>query len=335
MSTKMKVTHIIILYMLLLCTAGVKAQSKLWISGTAVPGGTQQLERFTTNTAGYNFKFHGTLLPGTFYVQTTEELKSSTRLYAPTQEDANVVNDGIKYEQVRLRDSLSAQWVVLFEADNYRFTVTPSKTTLQGELFTWWYEAIIVGGCVAENQTDDWYLNLSQPMTQSATDPYEWTWTGLLKNYDGNVESNRLKIVGQYDWGPKSLHPFKADTPLLNATQVWYNATSDYKWTISEDGYYRITCNVFRETISAEYLGTEPPTDGVEEVEVDAEIRVQGRQISVISPNVLEAGLYTLDGKQIDTVTGQVFRLQAPSPGIYVLRATDGSAALTRKLIIR
>ena len=63
--------------------------------------------------------------------------------------------------------------------------------------------------------------------------------------------------------GPKVLHPFTQDASILNAKQVWYNGSEDYKWVISRDGYYRIRINVFEETIDGEYLGAEMP-DGIE-----------------------------------------------------------------------
>ncbi len=312
------------------------AQNSLWISGSAVPGGTQKLTKFPTSTSGsYCFKFHGTLIPGTLHVQTTEEISASTRFYAPKLEDSNIVNNGIGYKQVGVADSLSAAWVVLFEADNYRFTVTPSSNTLQGELFNWWYEVYIVGGCVSPNQESKWELEYGQAMVCSEENPYEWTWTGQLKNYPQNIESRRLKIIGQYGWGPKSLNPFTQDSPLLSAKQVWYNASEDNKWVINKDGYYRITCNIFLETIKAEYLGTDPPTDDVAEVKTDISIKVAGRQIQVISGKILTARLFTLSGKQVDANVGQILNLTASNAGIYILHTSDGDRDISRKIIVK
>ena len=101
---------------ILLMPATMLSQTQLWISGSAVPGGTQPLTRFITNTSGkYTFKYHGKLLPGKLYVQTTESRNEiSTSYFAPRQVDANIVNNGISYASTR--DTTDAAWTVLFDS---------------------------------------------------------------------------------------------------------------------------------------------------------------------------------------------------------------------------
>ena len=247
------------------------AQTRLYVRGSAVPGGVQELTRFSTNVSGrYTFKFHGKLLPGDLYVTTTNTPKSSSRYYAPKLVDTNIVTD--KADYVLKSDSTGAEWAVLFEADNYRFTVDTYNKQVAGELFARWYEAWICGGCVEDRQgegTDQeghWQITAGKQMEQSWDDPNIFEWTGLLKAYSYNVEPKRFKINGQYGWSPKVLHPFTQDASILTASQIWYNGSEDYKWAIGRDGYYHIKINVFRETIEAEYLGTELP-DGIETIQ--------------------------------------------------------------------
>ena len=112
-----------ILYLLcsLISVSGVFAQTRLYVRGSAVPGGIQQLTKFPTNVSGRNtFKFHGKLLPGNLYITTTNSETPST-YYAPKLVDTDIVTD--KADYVQKRDSVGSEWVVLFEADNYRFTV--------------------------------------------------------------------------------------------------------------------------------------------------------------------------------------------------------------------
>ena len=248
------------------------AQSRLYVRGSAVPGGVQELKRFSTSTSNrYTFKFHGKLLPGDLYVTTTEYPRSSSRYYAPKLVDTNIVTD--KADYVQKSDSIGAEWAVLFEADNYRFTVDTYNKQLTGELFNRWYEAWICGGCVEDEQgkgisgqEGHWQLSSGKQMEQNWDDPNVFEWTGLLKSYSYNVEPKRFKINGQYGWSPKVLHPFTQDASILTAKQVWYNGSEDYKWSISKDGYYRIRINVFEETIEGEYLGAEMP-DGIETID--------------------------------------------------------------------
>lgn len=292
------------------------AQTRLYVRGSAVPGGVQQLTRFSTNVTGkYTFKFHGKLLPGDLYITTTDTPRSSSRYYAPKLVDTNIVTDQADY--VSKTDSTGAEWTVLFEADNYRFTVDVTNKQVTGELFARWYEAWICGGCVEDEQgkgisgqEGHWQITAGKQMEQNMEDPNVFEWTGLLKNYTYNDEPKRFKINGQYGWSPKVLHPFTQDASILTAKQVWYNGSQDYKWAISKDGYYRIKINVFEETIEAEYLGTEENPDGIGSV--NEELRVQDEELML-------PGWYTLDGRRLDVRPAQ--------KGIYV---SDG-----KKVVIK
>ena len=310
--------------------------SKLYVRGSAIPGGVQELKSF--NSRNY-FKYHGKLLPGTFVITTSEQHRSGARYYKPAQFDSNVVNDGINYTSTT--DSTAAVWTVLFEADNYRFTVTPASSTtgtMKGELFKWWYETWICGGCVEDNQTPgagNWQISCGKAMEQSSLNPYEWTWTGELKNYTSNDEPKRFKINGQYGWSPKVLHPFKQDENILTSKEIWYNGTSDYKWSIVQDGYYRITVNVFEETISGEYLGNDPVGVGSLEPEAKVQLSVRNRTIQVSSSQVMSVFLLGVDGQQAVSDSGNQVTLEAPHAGVYILHATNGKENYTRKITIQ
>ena len=284
----------------------VYAQSRLYIRGSAVPGGVQELTRFSTNVSNqFTFKFHGTLLPGDLYITTTNTPRAASRYYAPKLVDTNIVTN--KADYAIKADSIGAEWAVLFEASNYRFTVDTSNKQVTGELFAPWYEAWICGGCVEDeqgkgtSQEGHWQISAGKQMEQSWDDPNVFEWTGLLKSYSYNVEPKRFKINGQYGWSPKVLHPFTQDASILTAKQVWYNGSEDYKWVISKDGYYHITINVFEETIKGEYLGTELP-DGIGSL--SEEIRDKSEESSVAS------GWFTIDGRRLDVKPRQ--------KGIYI-----------------
>lgn len=318
-----------------MCPSEMSAQSKLYVSGSAVPGGTQELTVFTVD-GKRQFKFHGKLLPGKLCIQTTAARRASTVYYAPRQVDSNIVNDGISITQKR--DSVAGEWTVLFEADNYRFTYDVSTQKVTGEVFPLWYEAWITGGCVEDNQgsgssAGNWQLSAGKAMEQSDDDPYVWTWTGELKVYSSNDESNKLKINGQYGWSPKVLHPVATDQALTSAKQVWYNGSKDTKWTISKDGYYTVTINVFLETISAEYLGTELPSGMQATPELEADIRTAGRDITVTAATAVDCRLYTLGGELIATANGSQVKMAAPAAGTYLIYVHDGHRGISRKIV--
>lgn len=285
------------------------AQTRLFVRGSAVPGGVQELTRFQTSTANrYTFKFHGTLLPGDLYITTTDSPRTASRYYMPKLVDTSIVTE--KADYVIKTDSTGAEWAVLFAGDNYRFTVDTYNKQVSGELFNRWYEAWICGGCVEDEQgkgisgqEGHWQITAGKQMEQSWDDPNVFEWTGLLKAYSYNQEPKRFKINGQYGWGPKVLHPFTQDASILTAKQVWYNGSEDYKWAISRDGYYHITVNVFKETIKAEYLGAELP-DGIETIENDEIVNSKS-----LNSKSLNSKWYNLAGQ----------RLSKPQRGLNII----------------
>lgn len=242
-------------------TGTVETNPTMWITGSAVPGGTQPLEVHPNG----QMKFHGSLQPGELYIIDTDGIREGTTFYAPRYTYSNIVNSGIAYNTKTTQTG--SAWSVDCAADNYRFTVNTTSRNVKGELFIWPLEMYIGGGCVADEQQDQWYTAKFELMDNLTTDRNVWTWVGELKNRTGNVESNRLKLMAQKDWGPTSFHPYTADEDLLTANQMATNG-DDTKWTIAKDGYYRIVVDVFRETIKAEYLGTEIPA-GIAKTEVE------------------------------------------------------------------
>ena len=308
---------------------GVRAQTTLYVTGSAVPGGEViPLEKWEDGT----FKFHGPLQPGELYIITTSDIRSTTRYYAPRLVGSTIVNSGISYSPAVSPEN--AAWIVPFAANNYRFTVSTSSRTVSGELFTWWYETWIVGGCTQDEQ-GGWQLDAGKPMVQNPLNPYEWTWVGELKNYTSNVESKRFKILGQYGWGPKSLHPYRQDASILKTRQAIYNNSNDYKWTIGEDGYYRITCNVFLETVTGEYLGTDLP-EGVESAQQSGvSVVARGSTLNITSDEPVTVSIHSPGGLQMATLQGTQVSWNAPWPGIYLLEIEGQHIRQSRKILVR
>jgi len=270
----------------------VFAQTRLYIRGSAVPGGMQQLTRFSTKVSGqYTFKFHGKLLPGDLYITTTDSPRAASRYYAPKLVDTNIVTEKADYTQKA--DSTGAEWAVLFEADNYRFTVDVTNKQVSGELFAQWYEAWICGGCVEDEQ-------------------------GKGTDQEGHWQIASGKQMEQ-SWEDRN---------------VFDNGSDDYKWRIINDGYYRIRINVFEETIEGEYLGTELP-DGIRVTpEVEADIRVEGREIKFHADKAMTVRLFRPDGSQQAATSGTDVTLIAPEGGVYILSATNGQQGTTWKILV-
>lgn len=313
-------------FFLVTCIVVAHAQS-YYITGSAVPDGKViPLEKWDDNS----YKFHGTLLLGELYIINTPEETSSTRYLAPRQVNSNIVCNNVAGSWKSTKED--AEWAVLFDADNYRFTINSARE-VTGEVFTWWYEAWIVGGCTEDGQ-GNWQLYAGKQMIQSENDPYEWSWVGELKAYMSNDEPKRFKIIGQYGWKPKHLNPYKQDASILTAKKAIYNNSNDYKWVIESDGYYRITCNVFLETISGEYLGVNPPSSLGETYESVATVKADGRSISVKSCEHVVVQLVSMSGQVLATTQGTDMRIEAPASGVYLVRVDGQFSHFTRKVAI-
>jgi len=279
-----------------------------------------------------SYKFHGALQPGELYLITTDGITSNTYYYAPRLVGSNIVNDGVNYSLTAKGES--AAWTVTAKADNYRFTVIQSSRILRGEIFTWWYETWIVGGCTQDGQ-GGWNLEAGKPMVQNPNNPYEWTWVGELKDYSGNVESKRFKILGQYGWNPKSFHPYRQDASILKAKQAIYNNSNDYKWSIDQDGYYRITCNVFLETVTGEYLGTELPETLGSTTDRQVRISARGRTIRIESDEAVSVSFLSLGGQVMGKTEGlKTSSWTAPSSGVYLVEIEGNHTRQTRKVLV-
>ena len=314
-----------LLALLLITSTATIAQTiqNLWITGTAVPGGIQQLVRFPSG----QFKFAGELLPGELKVMTTPEPVAETQYLAPRYYQSYIVNHGLTYKQTKNADDPG--WIVTFAETRYRFTVNTTSHTLTGELFQPWDELFLVGGCVSCG----WESYIMLPFERLDDGLCRWTWTGELKSRSENVEPRRFKIMGQNAWEPKHLHPFTQDEAPLTSTQLCTGG-ADNKWQIERDGRYRLTVDVFHETFHAEYLGsTLPPHDvttaEAEEAGDDFQIAIQGRQIILTQPAGREARLLGAQGVTLAVSHSPRQTWFAPAAGFYIVTSGDRSCKIT------
>ena len=233
--------------MLIGLTAALALQAQqdqqFWITGTAVPGNTQKLEMVSAN----DFKYAGPLKAGELRVITMKKVGKNTQYLSPVVPDANVANHGIGFTVVT--DITSEPWQVVVDDEHYRLHVNPERKTLHGEICQPWGELFIGGGATASG----WKEGKMQLMHQQTDNPYVWTWEGELKRHDGVEEPTSFKFQGQDRWHPKALHPYAQGTDILNDRRLRIGG-DDTKWSITKDGVYRITIDIFNEKVQAELI---------------------------------------------------------------------------------
>ena len=233
--------------MLIGLTAALALQAQqdqqFWITGTAVPGNTQKLEMVSAN----DFKYAGPLKAGELRVITTKKVGKNTQYLSPVVPDANVANHGIGFTVVT--DITSEPWQVVVDDEHYRLHVNPERKTLHDEICQPWGELFIGGGATASG----WKEGKMLLMHQQTDNPYVWTWEGELKRHDGVEEPTSFKFQGQDRWHPKALHPYAQGTDILNDRRLRIGG-DDTKWSITKDGVYRITIDIFNEKVQAELI---------------------------------------------------------------------------------
>lgn len=231
--------------LLIVCSSffGVVAAQDLWISGSAVPGGVQKLEKVSET----DYKYAGQLTVGELCVMTSKKVSKDTRYLKPLLPDANIVNHGLDWQETT--DAAEAAWQVVVDDQHYRFHVYTDQKLLRGEIFQPWGELFIGGGATEVGwQKAEGHMLLMQ---QDLQNPYVWTWEGELRRHSQFEEPASFKFQGQDRWSPKSLHPYSQDTDILTDNRL-RTGGSDTKWTLSRDGRYRITIDLFKETVQAE-----------------------------------------------------------------------------------
>ena len=237
----MMIRYILFAAFCLICNK-VAAQD-LWITGSAVPGGAQKLEKVADN----DYKYAGRLNVGELRITTAKKPRKSDRYFTPMVADANLVNKGLAYSETT--DAKSAAWQVVVSEDRYRLHVYTDKKVLHGEIFQPWGELFIAGGATEAG----WHEGKMLLMKQDLKNPYVWTWEGELKRHPEVEEPTSFKFQGQDRWYPKNLHPYHQGADVLKERHL-RTGGDDTKWEISRDGHYRITIDLFHETIQAEIV---------------------------------------------------------------------------------
>lgn len=230
---------------MLLCSLTLTAQEykELWLVGTAVPGGAQRLQKVSDG----DYKYAGTLQVGELRVSTTRKAGKQAQYLTPVLPDANIVNRGLAWQLTT--DAASPAWQVVVADDHYRLHVYTAQQQLHGEIVLPWGELFVGGGATASG----WKEGKMQLMKRDLQNPYLWTWEGELKRHDDVEEPSSFKFQGQDRWYPKALHPYVQGTDILKDTRL-RTGGPDTKWMLSADGIYRITIDLFNETVKAELV---------------------------------------------------------------------------------
>ena len=219
----------------------------LWITGSAVPGGTEILTEDPSQIAGY-FRYHGALQSGEFKIMNTPTIQPNTRFYVPVTQYANAVG----YNSMEpTSDAEAMGWQVTIPDDYYKIQISTKQQALFGEIFVAREELYIVGGATEAG----WDSGNAIKLKKDENNPNLFIFSGILQSAVTGGDRNMFKFLGQNDWGPVSFHCATQGESILDSKYIYQNLSGDHKWAIdlSKQGYYVIKVDLFQETIDATY----------------------------------------------------------------------------------
>lgn len=220
--------------------------SRLWITGTAIPGGTAILTEDPIQIAGY-LRYHGKLEAGEFKIMNTPEIQVNTKFYVPSSKEVtNAVGNSFIQET---SNASVAGWSVTIPDDYYKIKVNAINNTLNGEIFAARNDLFIVGGATEAG----WNSGQAIRLKKDLNNPNLFIFSGTLKETEFGDDRNMFKLLGQNDWGPVSFHSKTQKESLLESKYIFENLPGDHKWAIdlTKQGGYIIKVDLLEETISA------------------------------------------------------------------------------------
>jgi hypothetical protein len=320
----MKTMRAILFYILCLFiqeTAFAQNFEALWATGSAVPEGTVPL----TKRPDGQFRFAGALNEGELKIMTTETFqKGTTQFLKPQLVDSYLINKGLNY--VITSDETQPGWVVSFQENTYRFLVDPVSRKVTGELMLPWNEVFIAGSAFEGGASRvEWNRDGMLPFERDHDNPYVFTWTGPLGEYQNVVEPGRFKLEGQMTWGPREMHPYTQDEDILSSTQMRQGG-DDTKWHVYKKGTYRIVVDLFNETFHAELLDFEVGSTST----INTSSSPTGETLpnSSFEPQTLSDGVENAEVEQYNAPLA-VFNIggilmPTLQKGLNIVRTTDG-----------
>ena len=264
----------------------VRLPATLYATGSALGGSTVALPLF----GNAEYKATLQLTPGNIILQDTPEATAETTFYTPLFDGVDITF-GTACSSSLTKSISSCQrqgWSVSIPG-TYTIYGIIDDANVYARRFRQYKELYIVGGCCPLGW-NYWTDPLSIRFSPSATSPEEMVWEGMLKtNWGENREDpNKFKILTAQDWWSVSFHPYTADETIIGESCYRSTGGPDVKWTIPQSGYYRITLNTAKETLSGQLVSAvgygigEPSVTGIPDAARNEKFKIRASSSSIV-----------------------------------------------------
>jgi len=214
---------------------------RLWMLGDAVPTGWDIQAPTPMRVDSSNlfvFNYYGVLSAGEFKIPTATG-SFDTDYFMPLQNHQDISLNGV---QLVPGGNPDYKWRI-DEAGPYKVTLDMEQMTIAIRPFTPYTQIWMVG----DASPVGWNIDNPHPMTPDPTNPYVFTYEGLL-----NVGEFKFPLATG-NWGADYFMPeVNGAGPGSTRMKFVPRGEPDFKWKIERAGNYRIVINQLLETISIE-----------------------------------------------------------------------------------
>lgn len=206
--------------------------------------------------------------------------------------------DGMVTGEPAFRIKETGKYIVDIDIRNNRMTISESPIYIMGN-------ALNAG-------PSNWDLSWAQACRPIGTTPHEFEWEGKLYSVGADNQPAEFKFLCQNtQYNP--CYVAASEAPSIETGQSYSLSMDypDYKFTVPQDGFYRLVVNTEKRTMDVTYLGTA----GIASVtRDDAGVTVTGRRLDI---NAGVANVYDALGRLI---AADVTTIELPAPAIYIVK---------------
>lgn len=213
--------------------------TRLWMLGDATPTGwniDNPSEMRVDSSNLFVFSYNGLLNAGEFKIPVATG-NFATDYYMPLTNNPDIAETSVQFvpngnPDLKWRIATAGAYKVRLDLQNMRIQIKP---------FTPYTNIWMLG----DASPVGWNINTPHPMTATAGNPYEFSYTGPMS-------AGEFKFpLATGDWGCDYFMPvINGSGPGSTQMKFVASGSPDFKWRITTPGNYKITINQLYETIS-------------------------------------------------------------------------------------
>lgn len=314
---------------------------KYYVTGSALDNQVIEMDKIEN----FEFKQSLTCKAGDIILMDTPVRGDKTRYFTPVFEDVDISFGRGYTSKLNVTTNADARgWSVSVPGD-YILYISCKNNTYIGRKHVQRKALYITGGCCVYPW--DYVHDEVCAFAPDPENPDVLIWEGELRIgwVPTAPEPDKFKILTDKDWNSETYHPYIADTPAKGTLKIRTTAGEDSKWTIGQDGIYRISVNTRTETMTVEFLSAPQAAPGIDIKPAgvntinndDFELSYSDNRVELIySPEPVDVKVVNVAGTVVSQKNGLTKGTVAGSlsSGIYLVSINGASICKLYKIII-